>query len=67
VAGPKCEQKRTIDSSIYNTITGETTWNRPKELTTDSGDWCWIEDEADVFIPARLKSKYTAVGLISLP
>ena len=45
----------------HNAVTGETTWNKPAALQSESeknaasgGEvWRWIDDDVDVFVPAR--------------
>eukprot|EP00462_Mataza_sp_D1_P024235 CAMPEP_0175127448 /NCGR_PEP_ID=MMETSP0087-20121206/4390_1 /TAXON_ID=136419 /ORGANISM="Unknown Unknown, Strain D1" /LENGTH=1428 /DNA_ID=CAMNT_0016409423 /DNA_START=43 /DNA_END=4329 /DNA_ORIENTATION=+ len=42
----------------FNTVTNETTWEKPDELMTDAekdaaGDWQWCPDETHAFIPGK--------------
>jgi len=42
----------------FNTVTNETTWDKPDELMTDeekdaAGDWQWVPDEAQAYIPGK--------------
>lgn len=42
----------------FNTVTNETSWDKPEELMTDeekdsAGDWQWIPDKENAFIPAK--------------
>eukprot|EP00949_MAST-11_sp_MAST-11-sp1_P000183 g183.t1 len=44
-----------------NTETNETTWDKPEELMTEeelnaTGEWLWVPDEENVFMPAKLIS-----------
>ena len=44
-----------------NIDTQETTWDKPVELMTDEelnsqGDWVWVPDETEVYVPAKLES-----------
>jgi myosin heavy subunit len=64
---------RTTDGRVYyqNSYTGVTQWEVPSDyqgqgsvcrvITADSpkSDWCWMEDETEVFVPARLKGRYS--------
>jgi len=46
----------------YNTVTGETTWDKPDALKSESelsaaGDWVWCPDEKECFVPARSQGR----------
>ena len=45
-----------------NTETNETSWDKPEELMTEeelnaTGDWLWVPDEQNVFVPAKQIAK----------
>eukprot|EP01130_Rhizamoeba_saxonica_P016223 TRINITY_DN745_c0_g1_i1.p1 TRINITY_DN745_c0_g1~~TRINITY_DN745_c0_g1_i1.p1 ORF type:complete len:1528 (+),score=443.15 TRINITY_DN745_c0_g1_i1:69-4652(+) len=46
----------------HNTQTNQTQWEKPPELMGDSGfdagDWCWMPDDVEAFVPAKLIGKY---------
>ena len=42
----------------FNTVTNETSWDKPEELMTDeekdsAGDWQWVPDEAQAYLPGK--------------
>ena len=46
-------------SAQFNTETQETQWDKPDELKTseelaDNGEWLWIPDATEVFVPAKI-------------
>jgi hypothetical protein len=56
-------------SYYFNTVTNETTWEKPEELMTDdekdsAGDWQWIPDEKHAFIPAKKMSETGAFSML---
>lgn len=46
----------------YNSITEETTWDKPDALRgsdeTDTGDWFWVPDELQGYIVGRVEHEY---------
>ncbi|CEO99091.1 hypothetical protein PBRA_007205 [Plasmodiophora brassicae] len=65
-AEPSCEwQELKTDEGLtyfYNIRTNETQWDRPPELMTaehqaQSGDWVWLPDNVECFIPARVETR----------
>ena len=46
----------------YNTITEETTWDKPECLKggedQDSGDWFWIPDESQGYVVGQVLHEY---------
>jgi Myosin N-terminal SH3-like domain len=55
-------EKRTADGVPYyfNTATETCDWDKPdclksaEELDTGAGAWCWVSDEKEAFVPARI-------------
>ena len=50
---------QSVNDYYVNTDTNETTWDKPEELMTEAeianqGEWLWIPDEQNVYIPAKL-------------
>ncbi|KNC51726.1 myosin VIIA [Thecamonas trahens ATCC 50062] len=48
----------------HNSITGETSWEKPAELRTaddyeDAGDWVWYPDEDAAYVPAKVLQAYS--------
>ena len=48
----------------YNTVTNETTWDKPDALKSEDelqnqGDWVWMPHEEQCFVPATVQSRYT--------
>ncbi len=46
----------------YNTVTNVTTWDKPDALKSadelsNQGDWVWMPDDRDCFIPATVQSQ----------
>lgn len=66
----KCLQTAEGVDYYFNTITQATQWEKPDELMTDAerneGDWFWIPDEVDAFVPAikRRENKANNLGVV---
>ena len=61
-AALRVSQRRTLDGVPYyhNTVTEELSWDKPDilktnaERKTETGDFCWVRDQVEGWIPARL-------------
>jgi len=55
----------------FNTVTNETTWEKPDELMSDeekdaAGDWLWVPDETHAFVPGKRYSEEGKWSLLQL-
>ena len=58
-------EKTTVDGALYyhNPALEKVSWDKPnelktpEELATDTGDWVWVRDAKEAWLPARVESQ----------
>lgn len=69
------EEHKTETGEVYyyNIRTDESTWDKPRELMTEqdleeaSGEWYWIEDPSESWLPCRVAQKMSNGGMKVTP